>query len=252
MDVPSPEQAHVKKSGGLLIRGGSRDSAMIDGSLDSDTQSNILRKYLLSLFEWRTIRLSDGSGKKTGLTMRVSISQVFAGLLAGCSALAFAGLGSEEVVWRNQPLVYKQLGTPSQFNDNGRSAPLLVLTPSCWAKYESGPAMFQKLYERGWKRGRKDFYHNDSANEWTFDRKRKFNLPTNKWKRDHFDFAYFSGYVDCKSQIKELLKTHEADELRYRLCYSKLWQTIPLCCLFVVSTISIPFLRPGKIDDART
>lgn len=176
---------------------------------------------------------------------RISISQILAGCVAVCAAFAMAGLASnEDVVWRQSPLGYKRPRIPPEYHDNGRNAPLLTIGLSGWEQFESGPTMFRKLHRRGWKSCRSDFYFNRPNGTWSYETDRATSLSKSKWNEDHFDLAYRRGYADCRSQINLLLSSFAEEELRSRLCYSKKWFWDSLSCLLVLSTLSIPLLKP--------
>ena len=178
--------------------------------------------------------------------MRVSLIQIFAGCIAFASVLAMFQLSStDDVVWRNQPLELRIPPTPTEFQDNGREAPCEIIGSSGWIQYESGPKMFRKLYRRGWKRCRYDFYVNNDETRWMgFDLNRKFELSKNEWGNDHFRYPYHFGYLTCSQQIEKLLDLRSESNLRKALCYSKNWHTIPLLFVFLVSVSSIQFLKP--------
>ena len=125
--------------------------------------------------------------------------------------------------WNVSILPYSPHSVPEAFADRGRKPPRLGAMRNGedlrGIEYQNGAHLYRHGHELGFRIAIEEFIGQYYYAR--IPRNRKFELPSNDWNYDHFEYARQLGHVDGEGEIERLLKTYNnGDELRGDLSQS--------------------------------
>ena len=177
---------------------------------------------------------------------RFSIKQFFATCVAIAAILAlFREYHAEKKVWRTNLLSYAVPKVPQEFYET-RKGIVYYSTPGIlieWPVYKDAPSMFMREHRKGWEMRRHGFIE-DYVNQ-------RIKAPSTAWLsiedwNGHINYAETSGYQKCTEQIEELQKTHDRNELKEQLYYSRNWHINTLWAIFFIAIVAFLWFRPKR------